>query len=116
MRLRRLLHARGLRYRVQQRARRGDWLIPDLVFPGAKVAVFVDGCFWHGCPIHFRVPKTNADWWAAKITRTKARDMLADEELKASGWLPLRYWAHEDVPTVACTIAATVASRRARRA
>jgi DNA mismatch endonuclease (patch repair protein) len=74
------------------------------LFIKAKVAVFVDGCFWHGCPIHGTSPKTNPEFWAAKISRNKERDGQVDEKLEQIGWLPLRVWEHEvRVKTVEAT-------------
>lgn len=91
MMLRRTLHARGLRYRLRRQVGR---FRPDLVFPGARVAVFVDGCFWHGCPVHgadeFRGP--NAEKWRDKLAANKARDLRAVEELKALHWRVIRIW------------------------
>lgn len=68
---------------------------PDFVFPKLKLAVFVDGCFWHGCPIHATQPKQNAEFWREKIERNKARDRLVTRTLKAKGWRVLRIWEHE---------------------
>jgi DNA mismatch endonuclease (patch repair protein) len=68
---------------------------PDLVFPTLKLAIFVDGCFWHGCPIHATQPKTNAEFWQTKITRNQARDRLVTRTLRARGWRVLRIWEHE---------------------
>jgi DNA mismatch endonuclease (patch repair protein) len=95
--LRRALWARGLRYRVDARLplprlrRRAD-----LLFPGAQVAVFVDGCFWHDCPKHGTRPKMNADWWAEKIAGNVRRDRDTDDQLRAIGWQALRLWEHDD--------------------
>ena len=68
---------------------------PDFVFPKLKLAVFVDGCFWHGCPAHGTIPATRRDFWEAKITRNRARDREVNRELKARGWRVLRLWEHE---------------------
>lgn len=68
---------------------------PDFVFPSRKLAVFVDGCFWHGCPIHATQPKTNAEFWQTKIARNQARDRLVTRTLRAQGWRVLRVWQHE---------------------
>lgn len=91
MRLRRALWARGYRYRLRLRLPG----TPDLVFPSGKVAVFVDGCFWHGCPVHYRTPGTNAAFWDAKIRRNQERDRRADRELRATGWVVVRLWSHQ---------------------
>lgn len=92
--MRSALHATGLRYRLRRRIGR---FRPDLVFPSARVAVFVDGCFWHGCPIHgaaaFRGP--NADKWRDKLAANKARDRQAVEELEAVHWHVIRIWECE---------------------
>lgn len=99
LRLRQALWMAGLRYRLKNRLP-GK---PDIVFPSAKVAVFVDGCFWHGCALHGRVPKSNSSFWVGKFTRNVARDLAADAALTASGWLPLRFWEHEiEEDLVAC--------------
>ena len=68
---------------------------PGFVFPKLKVAVFVDGCFWHGCPEHGTLPKTNADFWSAKISRNRERDLEVNRELKKRGWRVFRLWEHE---------------------
>lgn len=68
---------------------------PDFVFPAVRLAVFVDGCFWHGCPIHGAVPKTNRAFWREKLLRNKARDRLVNKTLKQLGWKTLRLWQHD---------------------
>lgn len=100
--LRSHLHRRGLRYRVDYPVlgrRRAD-----VVFSRARVAVFVDGCFWHGCPKHGTWPKANADWWENKIKANQARDRDTDEKLGAAGWLPVRVWEHEDAEVAAARV------------
>lgn len=85
-----------------------------MVFPQARVAVFVDGCFWHGCPIHAVRPKTNAEFWSSKLAGNAARDRRQAESLTAAGWIVLRYWEHEvdqDVGRVANTVVTKVRSR-----
>lgn len=77
-----------------------------MVLVRARLAVFIDGCFWHACPVHFVPPKANAEWWAAKLAATGARDRRADEALAAMGWEPMHVWEHEDIDTVADVIAA----------
>ncbi|MET7537509.1 very short patch repair endonuclease [Streptomyces sp. NPDC005507] len=94
--VRRLLHAAGFRYRVEYpvpgMARRRI----DVAFTRAKVAVLIDGCFWHGCPQHATRPKANAEWWHTKLARNMARDRETTEHLIAAGWTVLRFWEHED--------------------
>ena len=94
LKVRRELHRRGLRFRVDYGAAPGR---PDVAFTKVKVAVFLDGCFWHGCPLHGTSPKSNADWWKAKIERHLTRDASVRDQLEQDGWLVLRYWAHDDV-------------------
>lgn len=106
------VHARGLRYRVDARPVQALRRKADLVFRPAKVAVFVDGCFWHGCPQHGTAPRTNRDYWSSKIQGNKARDAETDEALRQRGWVPLRVWEHEDPERAAERIAQTVTSRR----
>jgi DNA mismatch endonuclease (patch repair protein) len=91
--LRQALWASGLRYRLRTKQRLPG--SPDIVFPGAKVAVFVDGCFWHGCPIHGTQPKTRPEFWAAKIARNRERDAEVDAKLSAMGWKVVRLWEHQ---------------------
>lgn len=94
--LRSELHRRGLRFRLHRPIVEGTRRTADVVFPGARLAVFVDGCFWHGCPTHGTSPKNNAAWWRAKIAANMARDRDTDARLEALGWRVLRIWAHED--------------------
>jgi DNA mismatch endonuclease (patch repair protein) len=100
--LRSELHRRGLRYRVDVRPITSLRCRADLVFRRQKVAVFVDGCFWHGCPEHGTSPKTNASYWSAKIARNMERDQLNDAELSAAGWTVVRVWEH-DLPADAAS-------------
>lgn len=67
----------------------------DLVLPDLRIAVFVDGCYWHGCPEHFSVPTRNGSWWSAKVAATAARDRDTDDRLAALGWRPVRVWEHD---------------------
>ena len=67
---------------------------PDFVFPRQRLAVFVDGCFWHGCPRHLRLPATNTEYWNSKVERNRARDRRVDATLRRSGWTVLRIWEH----------------------
>jgi len=112
--LRRLLHARGLRYRVDARPVKGLNRRADVVFGPVKVAVFVDGCFWHTCPEHGSSPRSNSDWWAEKLRRNVARDRDTDTKLAAAGWIVLRIWEHEPPEFAADRVARTVAECRAR--
>lgn len=95
MLLRRELHRRGLRYRVDTRVVEGLRRRADLLFSGPKVAVFVDGCFWHRCPEHGNIPKSNTEWWKAKLERNVERDRDTDERLHRAGWMVIRVWEHE---------------------
>ena len=83
----------------------------DVVFPRQRVAVFVDGCFWHGCPEHRTDPRANADWWRAKIEANIARDRDTDARLRTAGWLPIRVWEHEQADVAANAIASAVRTR-----
>jgi DNA mismatch endonuclease (patch repair protein) len=96
LRLRRLLHAEGLRYRVGLRPALDLRRTIDIAFTKQRVAVFVDGCFWHGCPTHSRSVKTNTAFWNAKIARNIARDLDTDEALRVRGRTVLRFWEHVD--------------------
>ncbi|PTL73228.1 very short patch repair endonuclease [Rathayibacter caricis DSM 15933] len=93
--LRSELHRRGLRYRVNLRPERDLRRTADLLFSRARVAVFVDGCFWHGCPQHFSQPKTNPDFWLKKIERNRNRDRDTSALLETRGWIVIRFWEHE---------------------
>lgn len=106
--VRRALHRMGLRYRVDHplpfdRRRRAD-----IAFTRARVAVFIDGCFWHGCPDHGTTPRTNTRFWSQKIARNRERDLDTTERLEAEGWVALRFWEHEDPRTVARAIVRVV--------
>lgn len=111
--LRSALHALGLRFRKhyvlfdgQQRA------TVDVAFPSERVAVFLDGCFWHSCPQHGTAPRTNTEYWSPKLLRNIERDRDVDARLRAAGWMSIRVWEHEDPVKAAKAIGATVASRR----
>jgi DNA mismatch endonuclease (patch repair protein) len=96
MALRRILHASGLRYRVDRAPLKGLRRRADIVFGPARVAVYVDGCFWHGCPEHGRpMTAANPEYWSAKIKRNKARDADADRQLIEAGWIVIRVWEHQ---------------------
>lgn len=109
--LRRALHAAGLRYRVDQAPLPGLRRRADVVFTRRRVAVFVDGCFWHSCPEHGNQPRTNEQWWAAKLARNRARDADTDAELAAAGWRVVRVWEHEDPLAAAAAVESVVAAR-----
>jgi DNA mismatch endonuclease (patch repair protein) len=109
LRLRRELHRRGLRYRLHVQGLPGR---PDVAFTAAKIAVFVDGCFWHGCPQHGRQPAHNSDWWRAKIGANKRRDRRNARLLRAAGWSVVRVWEHEDPARAADRIARMWGVRR----
>ncbi|MGE6731087.1 very short patch repair endonuclease [Streptomyces sp. NPDC059900] len=111
--IRRLVHAQGLRYRVAAKPLPGLRRTADLVFRPAKVAVFVDGCYWHGCPEHYVSPKTNTGYWSDKVAGNVARDRDTDQRLTEAGWLVLRFWEHEPADKCAAHIAAEVERRRA---
>jgi DNA mismatch endonuclease (patch repair protein) len=96
--LRRELHRRGLRFRVNLSALPGK---PDVAFTRARLAVFVDGCFWHRCPDHGVLPRNNRDWWLAKLERTVERDHEKDRALIKMAWTPLHVWEHESVQAAA---------------
>ena len=112
--VRRAVHGMGMRYRVSTRPLPGVRRTADLVFRRAKVAVFIDGCFWHGCPKHHAPPKTNASYWASKINGNRVRDRHTTALLKAAGWAVLRFWSHEDPLSVAGRIV-DVVQRRNRK-
>lgn len=106
--VRRLLHAAGLRYRVEYPVPGMPRRRIDVAFPRAKVAVLIDGCFWHGCPRHATQPKANADWWRSKLERNMARDRETTEHLLAAGWTVLRFWEHMPAEEVAAAVRAAV--------
>ena len=91
---RRALHASGLRFTTHRRDLPGT---PDVVLSKAKIAVFIDGCFWHGCEEHGTLPKNNREWWRAKLDGNRQRDLRKDEALRAIGWIAIHFWEHENV-------------------
>ncbi len=110
-RLRSLLHAEGLRFRVDQRVVAGDVTVrPDVVFTRARVALFVDGCFWHSCPIHGNQPQRNTSYWAPKLVRNVERDRRVSEALERDGWAVVRVWKHEDPGGIAPQVSQLVRS------
>lgn len=110
--IRSLVHAAGLRYRVAAKPLPEMRRTADLVFRPIKVAVFIDGCFWHACPEHFVMPKTNPDYWHGKIAGNVRRDRDTDAQLIEAGWVVLRFWEHEAAGACAEQIAEQVARRR----
>ena len=95
--IRSALHRRGFRFFTHRRPLAGLRCTADIVFSRKRVCVFVDGCFWHGCSEHRRIPRANADYWVPKIQRNIERDRRNDEALRAAGWTVVRVWEHEDV-------------------
>lgn len=109
--LRSAVHARGLRYRVSAKPLAGVRRTADLVFPRAKVAVFLDGCFWHGCPEHHTVATANAKFWADKVEGNRKRDRDTDGRLAEAGWVSVRIWEHEDAAEAARRVEEIVRAR-----
>ncbi|MFI5778613.1 very short patch repair endonuclease [Nocardia sp. NPDC051570] len=109
--LRKELHRRGYRYFVDRAPLVGLRRRADLVFPRRKVAVYVDGCFWHSCPQHATRPKNNAQWWADKLAANVVRDRDTDARLTAAGWLVVRVWEHESAVDAAERVRAALADR-----
>jgi DNA mismatch endonuclease, patch repair protein len=112
--LRSALHRLGLRYFVHRRPVASVRREADVVFPKARVAVFLDSCFWHRCPDHMTWPDHNADWWRAKIDANYERDRDTDARLIAAGWLPIRVWEHEDPTRAAARIRDALGRRGGR--
>lgn len=107
-RIRSLLHRRGLRFRVDVSPLPGVRRRADIVFSRARVAVFVDGCFWHGCPEHATWPKANAKFWREKIEANRARDLDTNRKFEEAGWTVIRVWEHEEPRDAAARIEAAV--------
>ena len=108
--VRRRLHARGVRYRVDVRPCRETRARGDLVWKGRKLVVFVDGCFWHACPLCGHLPNRNGGWWAEKLAANTARDRRTDAVLTGLGWRVLRFWEHEDPDDVVDRICAALSA------
>jgi DNA mismatch endonuclease, patch repair protein len=111
--LRRALHRLGYRYRKDYRLDLGTGrrVRPDIAFTARRVAVFVDGCFWHACPEHGRNPAVNDWYWAPKLRRNVERDRAADESLAASGWQVVRIWEHESLEAALAAVIGAVGPR-----
>ena len=112
MGLRRILHSLGLRYRLHVTLLTKPRRVADIVFRSAGVAVFVDGCFWHGCPEHGSWPKSNADFWREKIEANRSRDADTDRRLAALGWTTIRIWEHENPRDAANRVLELVHARK----
>lgn len=112
--VRKLLHAAGLRYRVAYRPLPALHRTADIAFTRARIAVFIDGCFWHRCPDHASTPRTRTEFWVKKFDRNVARDAETNATLEASGWLVMRFWEHEQPDFVAAEVEGAVAARTKR--
>jgi DNA mismatch endonuclease (patch repair protein) len=110
LRVRRALHALGLRYRLQRKVPGSNRRTIDVAFPRQRVAVFIDGCFWHGCPTHHTVARTNGDYWAAKVARNRQRDQDTDRLLAEAGWTSARFWEHQSTEEIVDRIVRLVRS------
>ncbi|MBL8724456.1 MAG: DNA mismatch endonuclease Vsr [Planctomycetes bacterium] len=113
--IRRILFAAGLRYRVDCVAVAGMRRRADLLFRSARIAVFVDGCFWHCCPQHATWPKANRAWWRRKLLGNAARDRDTDRRLRAAGWQVIRVWEHTNAEVAAARIMRGLQRRGSRR-
>ncbi len=110
--LRSALHRAGLRYRKHRRPLASLRCEADVVFPSERVAVFLDGCFWHGCPDHGSSPAANGEWWRRKLQGNQDRDRRNDATLRAAGWQVVRVWEHEAPATAVERIRAVLDDRR----
>lgn len=116
VRLRSALHRLGLRFRKDLLLRvRGIRVHPDVVFTSSMVAIFVDGCFWHSCPLHGRIPKSNQEYWVPKLQANVDRDRRVDAALRADGWYVARIWEHEDPAVVAAALEPVIRTRSAAK-
>ncbi|WP_119032279.1 very short patch repair endonuclease [Gordonia rubripertincta] len=112
--VRRALHSRGVRFRTNVKVEPDLRTRADVAWRGLKLAVFIDGCFWHGCPKHATQPAANAEWWAEKLETNRARDRRTDSTLTERGWTVRRYWEHELPEEVADDIVRLLGSLRKR--
>lgn len=109
--LRRELFSRGRRYRKNMAVRTEIGIVrPDIVFPRQRVAVFVDGCFWHCCPLHGNQPDKNRAYWNGKLSRNRERDQAVSETLSAEGWHVVRIWEHQSIAEAVCAVESSLAS------
>ncbi|NJP46054.1 very short patch repair endonuclease [Actinacidiphila epipremni] len=106
--VRKLLHAQGFRYRVHYAPLPSIRRRADIVFTRQRIAIFIDGCFWHNCPEHGHPVTVNSDYWNPKLARNHERDTETNFLLRTNGWLVLRFWAHEDAMEVCKKIASSV--------
>jgi DNA mismatch endonuclease (patch repair protein) len=113
--LRRELYRSGLRYRVNFEILKKPRRVADVAFPGLRIAVFVDGCFWHGCPKHATWPKQNAEFWRQKIEANRIRDADTNTRLGSIGWTVLRFWEHESPIEAARIVARMVTTAKSKR-
>lgn len=113
--IRKELFKRGLRYRVQYPVPGYSRRSIDIAFPGTKVAVFIDGCFWHGCKAHRNIPEHNRAWWEEKIESNRARDRETDAHLRTLGWEVLRYWEHDSQDDIIPKVIQVVLERKTKR-
>ncbi|MHA7181614.1 very short patch repair endonuclease [Arthrobacter sp. MDB2-24] len=111
--VRRALHRRGFRYRVDYAPLKGLRSRADIVFTRVQIAVYLDGCFWHGCPSHGTTPTTNADYWIPKLEQNRRRDGKVTKLLGESGWTVLRFWEHDDPSMIVDKIAECVRGAQA---
>jgi DNA mismatch endonuclease (patch repair protein) len=109
--VRRILHAAGYRFRVNLRVLRSARQTVDIAFTKYRVAILIDGCFWHGCPDHYIAPKANAEFWREKIETNRRRDIVTNVKLEEAGWIVLRYWEHQDPRCVAESIVKALLTR-----
>lgn len=108
VRIRKAMHAAGFRFRVDYRPEKSLRCRGDIVFTRRKVVVFVDGCFWHGCPVHATAPANNAEWWREKLDTNVARDARNTRALQDLGWIVVRIWEHERTEEALARVKAAV--------
>jgi DNA mismatch endonuclease, patch repair protein len=114
IRLRRILHRRGLRYRIHRRPIPGLRRTSDIVFTNLKIAIDIRGCFWHGCHLHRTIPVNNHEWWSEKIEKNRSRDAETERVFENHGWQLVIVWEHDDMETAASVIEDIVHSARAK--